>query len=355
MALTEIPSELSSTPSIADNGNATAITIDSSENLTFSGGTVVLNNSGGDAQMYFGGTSGTNRMYLARSGSDSLLWNVSNGLMRFGVNNTEVFRLTAARDMYFGSTSGDAAHVGHIMQANGALYNTANGTTVQYLRRLNSDGDIVQLNKDSAAVGSLGVQSTRLTVGSSSASGLRFDSANVMPMSSGSLSDGTVDIGYSSNRFKDIFLSGGVNFSANANAGGVAGETLDDFEYGTWTPAIAGCTISIGRANYVKIGGLVKLDFNLIITGNDSSGAAMTITGVPFTATTANSESTANPMIRYFNFDSGTTDVLMYHYSRTPTIEFYEVADNANWSVLRRDQITNNSAAIIATLIITVD
>jgi hypothetical protein len=37
MALTEIPIELSSTPSIVDGGNATAITIDSSENVTFAG------------------------------------------------------------------------------------------------------------------------------------------------------------------------------------------------------------------------------------------------------------------------------------------------------------------------------
>jgi len=33
MALTEIPIELSSTPGIVDNSNATAITIDSSENV----------------------------------------------------------------------------------------------------------------------------------------------------------------------------------------------------------------------------------------------------------------------------------------------------------------------------------
>ena len=37
MALTEIPIELSSTPSIVDGGNATAITIDSSENVTLAG------------------------------------------------------------------------------------------------------------------------------------------------------------------------------------------------------------------------------------------------------------------------------------------------------------------------------
>ena len=37
MALTKTPIELSSTPSIVDGGNATAITIDSSENVTFAG------------------------------------------------------------------------------------------------------------------------------------------------------------------------------------------------------------------------------------------------------------------------------------------------------------------------------
>ena len=34
MALTKIPAYLSSTPSIVDGGNATALTIDSSENIT---------------------------------------------------------------------------------------------------------------------------------------------------------------------------------------------------------------------------------------------------------------------------------------------------------------------------------
>jgi len=41
MAKTTIPIELSSTPSIVDGGNATAITIDSSENVTFAGGLVI--------------------------------------------------------------------------------------------------------------------------------------------------------------------------------------------------------------------------------------------------------------------------------------------------------------------------
>jgi hypothetical protein len=68
-------------------------------------GSLVLNNAGGDAQMYFGGTSGTTRMYLARSGSDSLLWNVSNGVMRFGTNNAEAMRIDSSGNVLFGTTS----------------------------------------------------------------------------------------------------------------------------------------------------------------------------------------------------------------------------------------------------------
>ena len=51
MALTTIPSELSSVSGIADSSDATAITIDSSENVTFAGnilktGDLTLNVSG---------------------------------------------------------------------------------------------------------------------------------------------------------------------------------------------------------------------------------------------------------------------------------------------------------------------
>ena len=74
-------------------------------------GALVLNNSGGDAQMYFGGTSGTTRMYLARSGSDSLLWNVSNGVMRFGTNNAERMRIDSSGNVGIGGTPTAPLHV----------------------------------------------------------------------------------------------------------------------------------------------------------------------------------------------------------------------------------------------------
>ena len=58
--------------------------------------TAVINSAGSDGQLYLGGTSGSNRMYLSRSGADSLLWNVSAGNLRFGTNNTERMKITSA-------------------------------------------------------------------------------------------------------------------------------------------------------------------------------------------------------------------------------------------------------------------
>jgi len=68
---------------------------------------LVLNNSGGDANMYFGGSSGTNRMYLARSGVNSLLVNVeTSGALIFGTNGAERARITSGGVMMLGTTSG---------------------------------------------------------------------------------------------------------------------------------------------------------------------------------------------------------------------------------------------------------
>ncbi len=288
MALTKTPIELSSTPSIVDGGNATAITIDSSENVLV------------------------------------------------------------------GTTATDTAAVGFRYRSSlDAISSVADGGISAYFGRRTSDGDIVAFRKNDDIVGSIGTTASNLVIGTGSV-GLRFYDGGdaVLPhTAAGGSSNGLVDLGQGGfNAFKDLYLSGGVYLGGTA-----AANKLEDYEEGTWTPVIAGCTISIGRANYVKIGGLVKLDFNVVITGNDNSGSPMLMTGVPFTASSANSESVGSPMLRYFDFDSGATDVVMYHYSRTPTIEFYEVSDDSNWSLLRRDQITSNSAAIIGTITITVD
>jgi hypothetical protein len=391
MALIKIPKEMGSTPGIVDNSNATAITIDSSESTTFAG-SVSISHGAGDSLTLTKTTTEPSLRLEGDTNKDFVI-TVSGELLTITQNDGTTDLLTLDHDTKvatFSSTvtatalnlntsgtssfsiiNGGTNAIAIKAAAGDELYIGANNT---YALRLLNDGtnNVVMDNGGGFHVGGLFIHANRISSGYTSDSedadvwinyqgynggATRFRDFRVGNGKQGQvlLVDGSSgDVSITDGNL--IVAAGhGIDFSANANAGGAAGELLDDYEYGTWTPVIPGCTISIGRANYVKIGGLVKLDFNVVITGNDSSGAAMTITGVPFTATTANSESSANPMLRYFNFDSGTTDVLMYHYSRVATIEFYEVADDSNWSVLRRDQITNNSAAIIGTLIITVD
>ena len=47
----------------------------------------------GDGSVYFGGISGSDRSYIARNSNDWLFWNVSNGPIRIGTNNTERMRI----------------------------------------------------------------------------------------------------------------------------------------------------------------------------------------------------------------------------------------------------------------------
>ena len=78
----------------------------------------------------------------------------------------------------------------------------------------------------------------------------------------------------------------GITFPATQSASSDA-NTLDDYEEGTWTPAITGIT-SVGYTqqygNYVKIGKQVTAFVRLLVNAGTGSGAAVTITGLPFTA-----------------------------------------------------------------------
>ncbi len=130
-----------------------------------SSGAVVINNSGGDAQIYLGGTSGTTRMYLARSGADSFLWNVSNGNIRFGTNNAEAMRIDSSGNLLVGTAltseidesgtrivAGDAGFIEHSRTSttdtlpNLVLARGNDGEAIRFLRNDGSNrevGDIV--------------------------------------------------------------------------------------------------------------------------------------------------------------------------------------------------------------------
>lgn len=81
----------------------------------------------------------------------------------------------------------------------------------------------------------------------------------------------------------------GITFPATAVPSADA-NTLDDYEEGTWTPTVTANTGSItsytSAGQYRKIGSLVVLQFQYVITNNGTGAVSISITGIPFSGTT---------------------------------------------------------------------
>ena len=114
MALTKVDKSVSSTPSIVDNGDATAITIDSSERVGIGTSTMNKNlnihtsDSGSTNIVMTNSTTGTGSNDGFYMGIDSAenaeFWNYENTNMIFGVNNSERMRITSSGNFLLGTT-----------------------------------------------------------------------------------------------------------------------------------------------------------------------------------------------------------------------------------------------------------
>ena len=144
------------------------------------------------------------------------------------------------------------------------------------------DGKIVAFFKAGNDIGSIGVASSdNLYIGATSANhaGVYFGTNIVYPMTAGSISDASVNLGEpTAGRFKDAYLSGGVYLGGTGSA-----NKLDDYEEGTWTPVDNnGNAYNNGAiATYTKIGRIVYINFDVNSTGSTGGGV---ISGLPFLA-----------------------------------------------------------------------
>jgi hypothetical protein len=95
------------------------------------------------------------------------------------------------------------------------------------------------------------------------------------------LNDAGIDLGRTTGRFKDLYLSGGVVFGTTG--GSVSSKTLDDYEEGTWTGKLNGLLATATTGKYTKVGNLVTV--SIYFNNVDTTGAsgAWTVEGLPFT------------------------------------------------------------------------
>jgi len=126
---------------------------------------------------------------------------------------SEFARIDSSGNLLVGKTSSDFGATAGI-ELNGQYdvgYFTRSAEKALVVNRLSTDGTIADFRKDGTTVGSIGViHGNNLFIGAPSHSGLQFGGTIIYPTngSTGDATNGTIDLGGASTRFKDLYLSG---------------------------------------------------------------------------------------------------------------------------------------------------
>jgi hypothetical protein len=272
-------------------------------------------------------------MYIGEDSNGQQILGLGAYPLRFGTNGSEAMRIDSSGNLLVGKSSAALGTEGVEARATGFIRATVDSADVLQLNRLSTDGDIIDFRKDGTTVGSIGTDGTNMWLGDIN-TGLRFrDSGDqIQPYnpSSNATRDAAIDLGGSSTRFKDLYLSGGVYLGGTG-----AANKLDDYEEGTWTPVYqsvtnpSGVTYDSGATygSYTKVGNLVTVVGRIRTDGITSVGSGdLRIGGLPFTVSSSvyapanlaisNAFASNNPITGYGNVGS-TYIVLMYRSSIT--------------------------------------
>ena len=285
---------------IGPSGRVSINTVSATELLN------IAHTSGNGAGVEFAGNGNTigstSAFYGQGSGNDAYVWNRANSTVLFGTNNAERARIDSSGNLLVGKTVLEySSNAGIILRNDGLLSAVRDGGNVCNFTRLSSDGEIIQLNKGSTNVGTIGTVSSGLYIASpvSSDSGLRFSGSTVHPCdTAGAPRDAAVDLGYASGRFKDLFLSG----QAIAGDGSVTAPSFrgTDTNTGIFFPSagvtaisrngVEGCRMDasghllVGKTSATAQGLGTEIRGPQIIIGKTASG---TVNGIYFNHTTS--------------------------------------------------------------------
>ena len=248
-------------------------------------------------------------------------------------DNADATALTidSNENVLVGTTSSNYGAVGTQIGTGGNNYMTRSAAQPLLLNRLSSDGDILLLMKDGASVGSIGVAASDnlyIAGGSGNTKGLYFSDGGTVPANTGGApQDNTSDLGAPTVRFKDLYLGGGIYLG-----GAVSANKLDDYEEGTWTPAVyqAGFTFASFTARYTKIGRLVTVtcDGGLSGTGN---GNDMKISGLPFTSMSNGHSSGAGYTQYYPSAQNGSNAAFVPKSGNNDTFVYFQNGNGARY------------------------
>ena len=147
----------------------------------------------------------------------------------------------------------------------------------------------------------------------------------------------------------DGSLSVGLKFPATQVASADA-NTLDDYEEGTWTPALsaaAGTVATTASGKYTKIGRMVTVSCYIDVTGASSNTGALTVTGLPFTC--ASGDSSGSAIAIWFDNLTGSATSLQGYVIAGSTTILIQTNDGAGQTGDAADNMQSTTVLRIST------
>jgi hypothetical protein len=182
---------------------------------------------------------GNDLVMTANAGATNVSSNIIFKSSQSGGSAAERMRLDASGNLLVGMTSASTNNDGVGLRSDGLIHGKRAGVVATFNRKT-SDGAVVEISKDNTVVGSIGStgSGTQPYFVKSSTGGFKIgndvSTALLLPVNAdGSNSDGGAQLGFPANRWKDLYLSGGVYLGGTGSA-----NKLDDYEEGTFTPTV---------------------------------------------------------------------------------------------------------------------
>ena len=219
---------------------------------------------------------------------------------------------------------------------------TTSGLTANF-NRMSTDGEIVRFRKNGTTVGSIGTINGDTYIGTGDTTLLFKDGNNaIYPRdATGATRDGAIDWGGASNRFKDLYLSGGVYLGGTG-----AANKLDDYEEGAFSPNFGGgsgnptVTFTTNEGYYRKVGDLVFVQGRMTLSSASGGSGSLEIDGLPFTPVADAVLSVTR--LQKLSIDvsaSGPVGILV-----GPDFVYYTSNTTGNHSVLQVSHLTNTTS-----------
>jgi hypothetical protein len=208
---------------VIKTANTTALTVDASQNVKVGGietdqtGPLMVKTNSSNYAIYLEENSGQESWQIGTNSTGDLDFRNSGG-------TDPAIKFDDSGNLLVGTTNsipgaGNTA-VGASIYNDGRIFLSKSANTVVSFNRNTSDGSIAEFRKDGSTVGSIGNKGTELFIGTPSGSGgyIRLQSAGIVPATStGTNSDGTMQLGTASGRFSNIYATNGTIQTSDQN------------------------------------------------------------------------------------------------------------------------------------------